>query len=73
MFRKIGKNEDLCVIGVYDASYHNDEKSVAGKMIMLGSKKTERASPIYWKLGVIRKVVILSKGAETISLMSRAG
>ena len=46
-FRRIGTKEELCVLGVYDASYHNDEKSVAGEMIMLGNKVNERVSPIY--------------------------
>ena len=44
MFRRIGNKEDLCVIGVCDASYHNDDNSVGGEMIMLGSKKMDAAS-----------------------------
>ena len=38
-------------------------------MIMLGNKKTEDVSPIYWKSGVIRKVCILPKAAKTRALM----
>ena len=43
-------------MGVSDASYHHDDRSVAGEMIMLGNKRTGRAVPIYWISGVIRKV-----------------
>ena len=48
MFRKMGTKEELCVLGVCDASYHNNEKSVPGEMIILGSKKNKMVSPIYW-------------------------
>ena len=43
--------------------------TVGREMIMLGNKKTENASPIYWKSGVIRKVCKSPKVAETRSLM----
>lgn len=36
---------------------------------MLGNKKTEAESPIYWKSGVIRKVCTLPKAAKTRLLM----
>ena len=51
MFRRVAKKEDLCVIGVCDASYPYNDNSVGGEIIMLGNKKTEDVSPIYWKLG----------------------
>ena len=47
MFWKVGEKKDLCVIGVCDASYHYDDNSVRGEMIMLGNKKTNYVSPIY--------------------------
>ena len=31
MFRKIGTKEELCMLGVCDTSYHNDEKLVNGR------------------------------------------
>ena len=52
-----------------NASYHHDDNSVSREMIMLATKKTEAASPIYWKSGVIRKVCTLAKAAETRPLM----
>ena len=69
IFRRVAKKEDLCILGICDASYHHEDNSVSGEMILLGSKKTEAASPIYWKSGVIRKVCTSPKAAETRSLM----
>ena len=40
LFTKIGKIDVLYVIGVSEVSYHYDDRSVAGEIIMLGSKKT---------------------------------
>lgn len=69
VFKIIGKKEDLCVVGVCDASYHYDNRWVAGEIIMLGNKNDERAAPIYWKSRVIRKVCTSPKAAETRALM----
>ena len=52
-FKKHGTKEDLCIAGVCDASYKNNDRSVAGEIIMLANKKTMDISPIYWKSGVI--------------------
>lgn len=38
--------EVMCLIGVSDASYHQGDHSVAGKIILLGSKTTKMATPI---------------------------
>ena len=54
---------------ICDASYHHEENSVSGEIILLASKTTEVASPLYWKSGVIRKVCMSPKAAETRSLM----
>ena len=40
LFTTIGKKDELSVIGVSDASYNHDDRSVAGEMIMLGNQKT---------------------------------
>ena len=56
-------------MGVSDASYHHDDRSVAGDMIILGNQKTGRAAPLYWRSGVIRKVCVLPKAAETRALL----
>merc|ERR1711867_374287 len=65
VFTKIGEKEELCVMGVSDASYHHDDRSVDGEMIMLGNQRTGRAAPMYWRSGVIRKVCVSPKAAET--------
>ena len=65
MFKKIGEKEDLCITGVTDASYKNDDRSVAGEITMLGNEKNMDVSPIYWKSGVIKKVCMSPKAAET--------
>ena len=69
VFRKIGEKEELCVSGISDASYHQEGNAVSGEMILLGNKKNVAASPIYWKAGVIRKVCLSPKAAETRSLI----
>ena len=50
-FSRLGKIEDLCVMGVSDASYHHDDRSVAGEMIMLGDRRTGRAHQFIGDLG----------------------
>ena len=47
VFTKIGEKDDLCVMGVSDALYHHDDRSVAGEMIMLGNQKTGKALLVY--------------------------
>ena len=61
MFKRIGNKEDLCVIIVCDASYHHDDKSVGGEMIMLGSKKIDAVSPIYLRSRFIIRYVHCQK------------
>ena len=56
VFRRIWRKKNLCVMAVCDASYHYGDRSVTGDIIILGNKNNERAAPIYWKSGVIRKV-----------------
>ena len=69
LFTKIGEKNELCVMGVSDASYHQDDRSVAGEMIMLGNQRTGKAAPMYWRSGVIRKVCVSPKAAETRALL----
>ena len=69
IFGKISRIDDLCVFGISDASHNQAEHSVAGEMILLGSKTTMVASPMYWKSGVIRKICTSPKAAETRGVM----
>ena len=65
VFRRIARREDLCMIGITDASYNQEGNSIAGEMILLGSKKTNAAAPIYWKSGMIRKICMSPKAADS--------
>jgi len=69
VFKKIAEKGNLCVLGISDASYHQDENAVSGEMILLGNTKTVAASPMFWKSGVIRKVCLSPKATETRSLL----
>ena len=62
------RNEDIEVIGVGDASYKWDDKSVGGCFIMIANKKTKKAVPVYWKSKQISRTVHSSKDAETLNL-----
>ena len=68
-FGKVSRKEDLCVIGVSDTSYNQEDHLVAGGLILLGSRTTKIASPMYWKSGVIRKICTSPKAAETCGVM----
>ena len=39
VIRRIGDKKELCIMGVCDASYHSDKKSMAGEIVMLGNIK----------------------------------
>ena len=69
IFGKVARKEDLCVMAISDASYSQEDKSVAGEMILLGSKETKKAVPMFWKSGVIRKICTSPKAAETRGVM----
>ena len=68
VFTKVGNKEDLVVFGLGDASYRTDDKSIGGNLILLGSKSTYDAVPIFWKSKTIRKVCHSAKAAETRNL-----
>merc|ERR1712074_471854 len=61
VFKKIGEKGEICVSGVSDASYHQDENAVSGEIILFGNKATTAAAPLYWKAGVIRKICLSPK------------
>ena len=64
-----GKKEEMCVIGISDASYHQENPTVAGTIIMLGNVKTKKAAPIYWKSGIVNRVCTSPKASETRGVM----
>ena len=46
VYGRIGDKENLQIIGIVDASYKSDEKSIGGMMIVLADEKMTRASPL---------------------------
>ena len=69
VFSRVANKEDICMMGISDASYNQEENSVAGEMILLGSKTLLKSSPLYWKSGIIRKICTSPKAAETRGVM----
>ena len=65
MFRKVADKEDLITFGVTDAAYSKIERPVGGSLVMLGSKKTRTAVPLFWKSKTIQKTCKSTKDAET--------
>ena len=58
-YGRLGSKEKLQLVGIVDALYKADEKSVGGMIIMIGNEDLTRASPILWK----------SKQIESVSLI----
>ena len=67
-FSRIGRKEDLIVVGIGDASFKSDEKAVGGVMLFITNSRMTRASPIYWKSKQIERVCHSSKDAETLNM-----
>ncbi len=59
----------MCVIGISDVSYHQENLTIAGAMIMIGNVKNKRTVPVYWKSGVVNKVCTLPNASETRGVM----
>ena len=69
-FRKIVADDKLIVYSETDASYKQEEKSIAGQIIMLGSRMEEDVNFIFWKSKTIDRVCESSKDAEARGLTS---
>merc|ERR1711872_25079 len=68
IYRKIGDRETLQVVGIVDASFKNDDKSVGGMMIVLANEDLTKAGPLMWKAKQIDRVCHSSKDAETLAI-----
>ena len=68
IYRKIGDRENLQVVGIVDASYKPDDKSIGGMIIVLANEDMTKASPLMWKAKQIDRVCHSSKDAETLSM-----
>ena len=56
------------VVGIVDASYKPDDKSIGGMIIVLTNENMTKASPLMWKAKQIDRVCHSSKDAETLSM-----
>ena len=68
VYGRVGDKEKLQVIGMVDASYKSNEKSIGGMLIVLADDKMTKASPIMWKSKQIERVCHSSKDAETLAM-----
>merc|ERR1712240_31543 len=68
VYGRIGDKKSLQIIGVVDASYKSDEKSVEGMLIIIANDRMTAASPIIWKSKQIERVCHSSKDAENLAM-----
>ena len=70
VFSCIGHRNELRIIGIGDASYKMDSKSIGGSFVLLGNVNNQTFVPIYWKSKSIQKVCHSAKAAETRNLVT---
>ena len=68
-FSKIGKKDQIQIVGIGDASYRCDDKSVGGNLVLLGDKLQHKSSPIFWKSKQISRTAHSAKDAETLNML----
>ena len=68
VYGRVGDKENLQIIGVVDASYKSDEKSIGGMLVMIADEMMTVASPVMWKSKQIERVCHSSKDAETLAM-----
>ena len=64
-YGRIGKKEELQIVGIGDASFKQDEKTLTGIIMLLVNQDFTKACPIYWKTKQIERLCHSSKDAET--------
>ena len=69
VFGKVTRKQDMCVIEISDASYHQENPTIVGAMIMIGNVKNKRTVSLYWKSGVVNRVCTSPKASETRGVM----
>ena len=69
VFGKVARKQDICVIGICDASCHQENPTIAEAMMIVGNMKNKRTAPVYWKSGEVNKVCTLSKASGTRGVM----
>merc|ERR1712240_478531 len=68
VYSRVADRENMQIIGIVDASYKRDEKSIGGMLIVLANENMTKASPIMWKSKQIDRVCHSSKDAETLAM-----
>merc|ERR1712025_1070376 len=68
VYSRVDDKEILQIIGVVDASYKSDEKSIGGMLVMIADERMTVASAIMWKSKQIERVCHSSKDAETLAM-----
>merc|ERR1712112_675979 len=68
IYGRVGDKEKLQIVGIVDASFKNDDKSIGGMMIVLMNEEMTKASPIMWSAKQIERVCHSSKDAETLAM-----
>ena len=68
-YKHLGDTDNLVIVGIRDASYKQDDKTIDGVILLLANSSLTCASPIYWKSKQIERVCHNSKDAETLNLM----
>ena len=69
VFGRVARKQDMCVIGISNASYYQENPTIAGAIIMIGNVKIKRTAPEYWKSGVVNRVCTSPKASETRGVM----
>ena len=72
-FTKVGEGKDLELKAYTDASFNNQDdkiRSTAGRILLLGSKSSDRVNAFSWKTKKIARICRSVKGAETRALES---
>ena len=69
LFSKIGRKDQIKIVGVGDASYRCDDKSIGGNLVLLGDKLHQKSSPIFWKSKQISRTAHSAKDAETLNML----
>ena len=67
-YGRIAEKGKMQLIGIVDASYKADEKSIGGMLILMVNEEMMKASPIMWKAKQIDRVCHSSKDAETLAM-----
>ena len=69
VFGRVARKQDMCVIGISNASYYQENPTIAGAIIMIGNVKIKRTAPENVKSGVVNRVCMSPKASETTGVM----